>query len=140
MRIGQLLRRGDTLRLSGNLGSGKTCLARGLARGWGALETASSPTFALINEYHRSDGAQLFHADGYRLGGVDDAISTGLEDALAAGQIVVIEWPERLAELLPADSLLIELENIGESTRRLIITAGGPQSRRLLDALADTNS
>ena len=139
-RIGKLLRSGDILRLSGNLGAGKTCLARGIARGWGALETASSPTFALINEYDRPDGSRLYHVDGYRLAGVDDAVSTGLEDALAAGQFVVIEWPERVAALLPADSLLIELSDTGESTRQLIITAGGAASQRLVDALSDANS
>jgi tRNA threonylcarbamoyladenosine biosynthesis protein TsaE len=139
-RIGSLLRPGDILCLSGNLGAGKTCLARGIARGWGALETASSPTFALINEYHLPDGSRLFHVDGYRLANVDDAISTGLEDAVLAGQIIVIEWPERVADLLPADNLLIKLTDMGEASRHLTITSGGPQSQRLVDALAGANS
>lgn len=139
-KIGRLLRPGDTVLLRGNLGAGKTCLARGIARGWGAVERASSPTFALINEYHRPDRSQLFHVDAYRLSGTMDAVSTGLEDAVDAGQILVIEWPERVADLLPEDNLLIELAEIGESSRYVVISAGGAQSQRLFRALADMNS
>ena len=139
-QIGKLLRPGDSLRLSGNLGAGKTCLARGIACGWGALETASSPTFTLVNEYHRADGTRLFHVDGYRLANIDDAVSTGLEDVVLTGQIMIVEWPERVAELLPVDCLLVELTDTGGSTRRLTITANGSQSQRLVDALTGANS
>ena len=138
-QIGRLLRPSDTLRLSGNLGAGKTCLARGITRGWGAVETASSPTFALINEYHRPDGARLYHVDGYRLSGMADAVSTGLEDALDSGQIVVIEWPEHISDLLPDDSLLVELTDTGKTTRHIVISAGGKLSQRLVDAFAGLN-
>ena len=136
-QIGRLLHPGDVVLLSGTLGAGKTCLTRGLAHGWGAVEQPTSPTFTLINEYHRSkDGSEVFyHADCYRMENAGDAISAGIEDLFAGDGIIVIEWPERIEALLPEQYLLVEIEADSPDTRRLRITACGEQPSQLLQIL-----
>jgi tRNA threonylcarbamoyladenosine biosynthesis protein TsaE len=135
-RIGGLLADGDLILLSGTLGAGKTCITRGLARGWGTVEQPTSPTFTLINEYHRdADQTRFYHSDCYRIEGVADAESTGIEDLFGAPGVLVIEWAERIKALLPPDYVLIELEEDGEGARRLTITACGERPRQLLAQL-----
>jgi tRNA threonylcarbamoyladenosine biosynthesis protein TsaE len=97
VRLGELLEPGDLLCLSGELGSGKTVLARGIGRGWGAAARVTSPTFTLVNTYPRlRDGRILYHIDAYRLENRADAITTGLEEVLQGDGAVMIEWPERV--------------------------------------------
>lgn len=134
-QLGRLFRPGDRIYLTGSLGAGKTCLVRGAARGWGAVERPTSPTFTLINEYHRPDGARLYHADCYRLSGTADAISTGLEDALNSDGIMVIEWADRVKELLPADALWIAIEDQGDTRRAFQISATGQRASEILSNL-----
>ncbi len=135
-RLGALLEPGDLIALSGLLGAGKTCLVRGLARGWGAFERPTSPTFTLINEYHRRGSAQrMFHVDCYRLEGAGDAWSTGLEDVLDSGEIVVIEWPERIADILPGARLWIAIDSPGDTDREFRLEASGARAEVLLRAL-----
>jgi tRNA threonylcarbamoyladenosine biosynthesis protein TsaE len=135
-RIGALLQAGDLVCLWGTLGAGKTCLARGLARGWGAVEAPNSPTFTLINEYHRAQGTERFyHADCYRLADSADARTTGIEDLFDAPAVLVIEWPERISDLLPAERLIIELEDRGGDDRTLRLVAHGARACELLRAL-----
>jgi tRNA threonylcarbamoyladenosine biosynthesis protein TsaE len=135
-RIGEILTDGDLILLSGTLGVGKTCITRGLARGWGAVEHPTSPTFTLINEYHReADQARFYHSDCYRIEGVADAESTGIEDLFDAPGVLVIEWAERIEALLPSDYVLIQLEEDGETARHLRITACGERPRQLVDQL-----
>ena len=136
-RLGALLGPGDVIALSGLLGAGKTCLVRGLARGWGAAERPTSPTFTLINEYHRRGSAErMFHVDCYRLEGAGDAWSTGLEDVLASGEIVVIEWPERIQDILPGARLWIGIDSPGDTDREFRLAASGPRAEALLKALS----
>lgn len=134
-RLGAALRDGDLLCLSGPLGAGKTVLTRGLARGWGAAGRVTSPTFTLINEYRRpADGARFFHVDCYRLSGPLDAMTTGLEDALDAPGVVAIEWPERIAEMLPTERLWIAIEDAGPGARRFTFRADGARATELVKA------
>ena len=136
-RLGAALHPGDVLALSGELGAGKTCLVRGLARGWGADERPTSPTFTLINHYHRlSDGARMVHVDCYRLADARDAWSTGLEDVLASGDIVVIEWPERIREALPAAYLWAGIDSPGEDERVFHFSASGERAEELIRAIS----
>ncbi len=137
-QIGALLDSGDIVCLAGNLGAGKTCLVRGMARGWGTLGQATSPTFTLINEYRRADDQlRFYHMDGYRLSGAADALSTGLDDILDARGILAIEWPEHVLEVLPADRLWIAITDQGEASRELAFTAGGPLAKGLLHRLSE---
>lgn len=135
VRLGQLLESGDTLCLAGNLGAGKTALARGVGRGWGTAMRVTSPTFTLINEYPRlSDGAILYHVDCYRLSGEAEIVTVGLEDVLDSGGAVMIEWPERIESYLPEDCLWITLRYLDEFRRGFRMVAEGPRSTALLKA------
>lgn len=133
VRLGELLQAGDVLCLSGELGAGKTVLARGVGRGWGTAVRVTSPTFNLINEYPRApDAAVLYHVDGYRLTGPADIATTGLEDLFAGPAAIMIEWPERLLTLLPGDRLEIALAYVNETKRSLRFSASGARSEHLL--------
>lgn len=135
-RLGQLLEGGETICLQGPLGAGKTVLAQGIGRGWGATDPLISPTFVLMRQHHRPAGdAILLHVDFYRLEDAEDAWSLGLEDWLEGPDVVtVVEWPDRAPELLPEERLWIRLEPGGGQRRRLLFTAHGPAYERLLRA------
>jgi tRNA threonylcarbamoyladenosine biosynthesis protein TsaE len=92
--LGARLETRSIVTLSGELGSGKTTLAQALCRGYGVREAVTSPTFALVHEYHAPRSAVL-HLDLYRLQGPHELANIGWEDALASGALVLIEWPER---------------------------------------------
>ncbi len=133
VRLGELLLPGDLVCLSGPLGAGKTCLANGIGRGFGVDEPLRSPTFTLLNEYRRpGDGAVLVHGDCYRLSGSREALDAGLGEYLDGPYVVLLEWPERVREILPPDYLWITLREIGETKRGLLMEAHGPRCGRLL--------
>lgn len=107
-RLGAQLRAGDCVALWGDLGAGKTTFARGAISAWMGVETeAPSPTFTLVQTYDGPRG-ELWHLDLYRLKGPEQAFELGLEDALVSAACL-IEWPERLEGLLPADRLDVRL-------------------------------
>jgi len=135
--LGAALRAGDIICLSGDLGAGKTAFARGLGAGWGATEAVNSPTFVIAHEHRRTiDTMRLIHIDCYRLSSANDAESIGIEDILAGEDAVIIEWPERIAELLPNARLWVHIE-AGErpDNRRLTFTASGERAAVLLAVL-----
>jgi tRNA threonylcarbamoyladenosine biosynthesis protein TsaE len=132
VRLGELLKPADLICLAGDLGSGKTTLAQGIARGWGSLDPVTSPTFVLINEYRRADRAVLFHFDAYRLSGIEEAIALGLNDLLEDSGPILVEWPERVAKALPAARLWISLRWVDELRRGLHFEAHGPRYERIL--------
>jgi tRNA threonylcarbamoyladenosine biosynthesis protein TsaE len=139
-KLGGHLRSGDLLCLAGDLGAGKTCLTRGLARGWGAVDHVTSPTFTLINEYRRlRDGQRFYHVDCYRLADEADAWTTGLEDVLDGRAVVVIEWPERIRSILPDERLWLQIRDLGGDSREFTLVAYGERAGRLLDALHGKN-
>jgi tRNA threonylcarbamoyladenosine biosynthesis protein TsaE len=133
-RLGRAGRPNDVFALSGELGAGKTVLARGVAIGLGIDPTdISSPTFIIMRE-HAGGRLPFFHIDLYRLEGVDLA-NTGWEECLDAGGVTVIEWPDRAGQLLPDDRLDVKLEHIADTKRRIVLTARGPRSARLVEEL-----
>lgn len=133
-RLAKGARPGDVVALWGELGTGKTVLARGIAAGLGIDEDeVTSPTFTIVHE-HQTGRLPLFHVDLYRLGSRDLA-STGWEEALDAGGITVIEWPDRLGEEIPADRLDVRMEHIAETKRRIVLAPSGRRSRELLEGM-----
>ena len=125
---------GDVIALWGELGAGKTVLARGVAIGLGIdEETITSPTFVILHE-HFGGRLPLYHLDLYRLE-QSQLGSTGWEDALEAGGVTVIEWPDRAGDELPADRVDVRLEHVAETKRRVTVEPTGPRSRKLVEAL-----
>lgn len=94
--------------LHGNLGAGKTCFTQGLARAAGVTEPVCSPTYTLISEYQGT--VPFHHIDLYRLTGPEEAYDLGFDEYLETDGIIVIEWAERAAELIPPDAIHIQLK------------------------------
>jgi len=132
MRLGALLQTGDVVCLQGELGAGKTTFVQGLAAGWGSLDAVSSPTFILVNVYRRTDKSQLFHFDTYRIESAPEAEELDLDAMLSAGPLV-IEWPERMAGVLPDERLWIKLEYVDEDRRQLTFIPVGKNYETLLE-------
>jgi tRNA threonylcarbamoyladenosine biosynthesis protein TsaE len=132
MRLGALLQPGDLVCLQGDLGAGKTTFVQGVARGWGSLDEASSPTFVLVNAYRRPDGGQLSHFDAYRVESLAEAEELDLDALLERGPLLV-EWPERVEAILPAGRLWTVLQYEAEEHRSLRFRAGGGRYEAMLD-------
>ena len=122
-RLAALAARGDVIALKGELGAGKTTLARAFIRARGGDETVPSPTFTLVQVYELTGGA-IWHFDLYRLRQPEEAWELGIEDAFRDG-ISLIEWPERLGTLMPARRLEIALDFGPTSTARRARLSGG---------------
>ena len=114
------LRPGDVVCLEGDLGAGKTTFTQGLARALGAKKPATSPTFCLVVE-HPVGEMLLVHMDLYRLHGEDDVIAIGWEDYLARGAVLLVEWPDRAGDLVPANAWHVGLA-MGEDDDSRTIT------------------
>lgn len=109
-KIGGILKTGDFVCLSGELGAGKTTLVKGIVKGLGVPVgvMVSSPSFAIVNEYP-GRGFTIFHMDAYRLGDEDDMLGAGYEDYISRGGVIIVEWPERIAGLIPKNALWIKM-------------------------------
>lgn len=116
-RLARDLPRRAVVLLIGNLGAGKTTLAKGIVSGLGAAppEEVSSPTFTLIHEYGPSpSGARVFHIDLYRLDTAAQVATLGLDEIFERDAVVLIEWGERFPELMPKDRIEIRLRADGD--------------------------
>lgn len=133
-RLGALLQGGDAICLEGPLGSGKTCLAQGIGRGWGVGQRLISPTFVLVREYARpGDTVRLHHVDLYRISGVDEALGLGVDDFLGdARAVCVVEWAERARSLMPPEHLWVRLKFADWTRRALRFVAQGERHTALL--------
>lgn len=130
--LGKAARPDDVIALWGELGSGKTTMVRGIARGLGIDEReVTSPTFVIVHE-HEGGRLPLFHIDLYRLS-PGDTPSTGWEEALSSGGVTAIEWPDRVERRLPEDRVDVRLMHAGGDTRRIRIEPTGPRSTRLCE-------
>jgi tRNA threonylcarbamoyladenosine biosynthesis protein TsaE len=117
--LARTLRGGECVALHGDLGAGKTQFVRGLVAGLGGSPRAvSSPTFVLLNVY---EGGRLtvYHLDAYRVHGSEDFEAIGFTELLEQGGVVVVEWADRVAELLPPDCLHVFIEPVGEGRRQI---------------------
>ncbi len=127
--IGALLRGGDVVCLVGPLGAGKTTLARAMIAAAVGAREVPSPTFPLVETYPGTDFT-LWHYDLYRLERADDVWELGLDEALDGG-VLLIEWPEKIEELLPEDALIAALSP-EDAGRRVVLRGTGRWSDRLL--------
>ncbi|MGH7075674.1 MAG: tRNA (adenosine(37)-N6)-threonylcarbamoyltransferase complex ATPase subunit type 1 TsaE [Stellaceae bacterium] len=134
-RLAAEARAGDVIALHGPLGSGKTTLARGFIRAVGGVEVeVPSPTFTLVETYAVPGKPAIWHFDLYRLDDAEEAYELGIEDAFAEG-ISLIEWPERIAALLPRERLQITLAP-GDAPRRRVATLdASPRWRHVVEGL-----
>ena len=124
-KIAQGLSGGEVIALFGGMGMGKTAFTRGLARGLGIQDGVSSPTFALVHEYHgRLD---VYHFDMFRVTGWDDLYSTGFFDYLENGGVLVIEWSENIEAALPQDTIRIEIQQGTRENERIFHIEGMKQ-------------
>lgn len=132
--LGATLCAGDVIAVSGELGAGKTRLARGVAIGLGLDPGAvSSPTYVLVNEYVRGDDAPpLVHVDAYRLRGAEELASLGWEQVQDPDAITLIEWADRIADDLPASALHIQMTHSGGEDRRITMTGSDGWRDRLV--------
>ncbi|MBR6088680.1 MAG: tRNA (adenosine(37)-N6)-threonylcarbamoyltransferase complex ATPase subunit type 1 TsaE [Anaerolineaceae bacterium] len=130
MRLGGLLRPGDFVGLSGDLGAGKTTLISGVAKGWGSPDPVTSPTFVLVNEYYRNDGGVLFHMDAYRIGSIWEAEELDFERMLQKGPMLV-EWAEQIEPILPKERLWIRMNYISEDIRSFTLQPSGKRYEAL---------
>ena len=125
--LGKILTPGTVLAYKGDLGAGKTAFTRGLARGLGATEPVTSPTYTIVNEY-LSGRIPLFHFDMYRLSCADDLWDIGWEDYLERGGVCAVEWSENVEDAME-NAICVYIEKIGDESRRITIEGG--------DCLAD---
>ena len=125
--LGKILKPGTVIAYRGDLGAGKTAFTRGLAKGLGANDMVTSPTYTIVNEY-LGGRMPLFHFDMYRLASSDDLWDIGWEDYLERGGVCAVEWSENVEDALE-DPVNITIEKLGEDSRRITIEGG--------DALAD---
>ena len=133
--LGRRIQTGTVIALFGDLGSGKTLLVQGLARGLGVPDSyyITSPTYTLINEYPGRH--PLCHVDLYRIDNPVDFEEIGLYEILYTNKVVAIEWADRLHEDLPADHLNIQLEITSDESRKISLTAYGLEAVNLLKSL-----
>lgn len=132
VRLGSLLKPGMLLALRGGLGGGKTCFTRGVVAGAApaSADMVASPTFAIMNEY--PGNPPLFHFDFYRLNSEHEIAELGFEDYFHGNGISIVEWPERLGQLLPDDHLSITFELAGDDQRIITFEAFGSRSASVL--------
>jgi tRNA threonylcarbamoyladenosine biosynthesis protein TsaE len=125
-KIGEFLPAGSIIALMGELGCGKTLMTRGICNGLGVPpRQVNSPTFQLVNEYRGR--LPVIHLDLYRLGNIEDGFEIGIMDYLsrAASGVMLIEWAEKVASLLPEDVLNIKFEILSARKRRIVLSAAG---------------
>ena len=120
--LGKVLKPGTILAYEGDLGAGKTAFTRGLARGLGATEPVTSPTYTIVNEY-LGGRMPLFHFDMYRLSCTDDLWDIGWEDYLERGGVCAVEWSENVTEAMEG-AITVCIQKLGEDTRKITISGG----------------
>lgn len=132
-RIGRTLEQGDVVLLRGDLGAGKTRLAQGIAQGLDVRQPVASPSYVLMNEY--AGRVRLFHVDLYRISDAGELEDLGLWDHAEDGCLVV-EWPERGEDLLPADGIEIAIQEGKNASERVMeLEARGPRGEVILHAV-----
>lgn len=129
--LGESAEPGDLFLLVGDLGAGKTCLTQGILAGLGSDELARSPTFVLVAQY--SGRLTMYHMDLYRLDSFDEVLDLGLDEYIFGEGVSVVEWADKAVEAFPETHLLVDIEQTGENSRRLKLTANGNRYEEMLE-------
>ncbi|SFC32173.1 tRNA (adenosine(37)-N6)-threonylcarbamoyltransferase complex ATPase subunit type 1 TsaE [Clostridium uliginosum] len=127
IKIGKLLNPGDIVCLTGDLGTGKTHITKGIALGLDIHENITSPTFTIVNEYEEGR-LKLYHFDVYRVNDPDEIYAIGFDDYIFSDGVSIIEWANYIEEILPKDFLHINIEkdfNNGDNYRKITLTSYG---------------
>lgn len=130
-QIGALVRGGEVIELVGDIGAGKTTLTKGLAAALGITEDVQSPTFTISRVYDAPSGLRLVHYDFYRLNEPGILRAELAESVDDAHSVTIIEWAGVVADVLPADTLRVNIQATGEQTRAVTITGHGQRSRAI---------
>lgn len=118
-QIGRTLGPGAVLGLSGELGAGKTCFARGVARALGVAGPVVSPTFTLVNEYRGT--VAVYHVDAFRTAGSAELADLGLDEYFDGEGVTVVEWADKLGSLLPTRTIRVEIAGVGDEPRTITV-------------------
>jgi tRNA threonylcarbamoyladenosine biosynthesis protein TsaE len=132
LALGRVAEAGDLVCLWGDLGAGKTHLAKAFGAGLGVEATIISPSFILMAEY--AGRLPLFHLDPYRLATAEDALAGGLIDERQRDGVTLVEWPERLGDALPEARLDVRIDGAGDDPRTITLIAGTDRYARYLEA------
>ena len=129
LRLGQVLARGlkggELILLEGELGLGKTVFAKGIAEGLGiSRDDVTSPSFTIVQEYE-GGRCPMFHVDLYRIEGIEEIGTLGVEEILAGGGVVVVEWGDKLPPYLRRDAITVRFRDVGEGSRQIEILPSG---------------
>lgn len=127
-KVGELLKGGDLIAYSGDLGAGKTTITRGISIGMGLGDEVTSPTFALVNEY-RGAGLSLIHFDMYRINSSADLETTGFFDYMDEDSVLAVEWSENIAEEIPDNAIRIDIQRVDDDTRIIDIETNDGDDR-----------
>jgi tRNA threonylcarbamoyladenosine biosynthesis protein TsaE len=133
--LGEIAQKADVFLLVGELGTGKTCLVQGIARGLDVKEYAFSPSFVIVREYHGR--LPLYHVDFYRLEHVEEIADLGLEEYLYGNGVCVVEWAEKGLKVLPVDNLLITMHYVptSQTGRSICLKPQGQRYCELVEQL-----
>lgn len=135
--LGSLLKKGDIVCITGDLGTGKTVLVNGIAQALGISEHITSPTFTIVNEYEAD--TKLYHFDVYRISDAEEMFEIGFEEYLYGDGIVVIEWAELIKELIPEQNIWITIKKelaLGVDARIIEIRFNGEKYREYIERIS----
>ena len=105
--------------LYGEMGAGKTTFTKALCKVLGVVDGVNSPTFNLINEYRTDKGEVVYHFDFYRIDKLEEAFDIGFEEFIESGNLCIIEWPEKIEQILPSDTLRVKISVLEDGSREL---------------------
>lgn len=111
--------------LNGSMGAGKTTLSKAICAELGVMDTVQSPTFSIVNEYLTWNDAVIYHFDFYRLEHPEEALAIGVEEYFDSENLCLIEWPQKIGNLLPEKHLTIDIKDMGDKLRELTLTHHG---------------
>jgi tRNA threonylcarbamoyladenosine biosynthesis protein TsaE len=103
------------------MGAGKTTLISAIMEQTGSEDIVTSPTFALVNQYYTAEREPVYHFDFYRINSINEAFDMGYEEYFYSGDLCLVEWPEKVEQLLPEDTMVVKIEILDEKSRRFLI-------------------